>query len=45
MTMEELSNKEILSIYLDAILQQDDYVYILELREEILDRMGGNKGE
>jgi hypothetical protein len=41
MTMEELSNMELLALYVASVLNHDDFGYILELRTEIIDRMGG----
>lgn len=40
MTIEELTNEEILDLYVHSILSSDD-IYSGELLEEILDRMGG----
>jgi hypothetical protein len=45
LTIEELTNKALLTLYIQSILAKEDLHYIRELREEILDRMGGDEGE
>jgi hypothetical protein len=44
MTLEEMTNRELLNLYVREFVKAQDVAYIIEIREELLSRMGGKEG-